>query len=105
MTWEPIEEQKALSRKSTGGAQHAKNFSEAGEVRNIIARRVGLGSGVTYEKGKAVVERIDREFRHGDIFRYGDILRTQLNGQSITAAWNTLEKIVREPGARERVSE
>ena len=54
MTWEPIEEEKAEARKSTGGNQHMKNFSyaEGGLVRDIIARRVGLGSGKTYEHGK-----------------------------------------------------
>jgi len=96
MTWEPIEKAKAEEREKRGNTSYPpKNFSEGGEVRNIIARRVGLGSGVTYEKGKAVVERIDRELRHDDTFRYGDILRTQLNEQSITAAWNTLDKIVK----------
>jgi site-specific DNA-methyltransferase (adenine-specific) len=98
MTWEPIETEKAEKREKLGNTRNPlKNFSEGekGNVRDIIARRVGLGSGVTYEKGKAVVERIDRELRIGDGFHYGDILRTQLNEQSITAAWNTLDKIVK----------
>jgi ParB family chromosome partitioning protein len=73
MTWEPIEEKKAVARQKAG-MNLPKNFSEGGEVRNIIARRVGLGSGVTYEKGKAVVKRIDRELRIGDAFHYGDIV-------------------------------
>jgi hypothetical protein len=64
-----------------------------GSARDIIARRVGLGSGKNYEKGKTVVERIDKELGIGDPLHYGEILRTQLNGQSITAAWNTLENI------------
>lgn len=59
MTWEPIEEARARKRQQEQNygrdSQLPKNFSEVGEVRNIIARRVGLGSGVTYEHGKAVV--------------------------------------------------
>lgn len=94
MTWEPIEDKKAEARQKAG-TNLPENFPEGGEVRNIIARRVGLGTGKTYEKGKAVVERIDMELRIGDYHRYAEILRTQLNDQSITSAWNTLDKIVK----------
>jgi DNA modification methylase len=69
------------------------SFTIGEEVSDIIARRVGLGTGKTYEKGRDVVERIDRELKTGDYHRYAEILRTQLNEQSITAAWNTLDKI------------
>lgn len=96
MTWEPIEQAKAEKREKSGNTRNPlQNFAEGekGNVRDIIARRVGLGSGETYRKGKAVVEFIDKELRVGDILHYGEILRTQLNGQSITAAWNTLDNI------------
>lgn len=100
MTWEPIEDAKARNRQgyefSSGkfsGTESVLHENESGEVRNIIARRVGLGSGKTYEKGKDVVVRIDDEIKKGDYHRYAEILRTQLNEQSITAAWNTLDKI------------
>ncbi len=96
MTWEPIEKKKAEEREKSGKkADPPENFPEGekGEVRDIIARRVGLGSGKTYEKGKDVVAFIDKELRMGDILHYAEILRTQLNEQSITAAWNTLDNI------------
>ena len=96
MTWEPIEKLKAEIRENRGKSRYPQeNFPEgqSGQVRDIIARRVSLGSGKTYEKGKAVVTRIDKEISIGDILHYGEILRTQLNEQSITAAWNTLDNI------------
>jgi hypothetical protein len=59
MMWEPIEEKKARERERAGTP--VKNFSqgETGLTRDIVARRVGLGSGITFEKGKAVVEYMD----------------------------------------------
>jgi site-specific DNA-methyltransferase (adenine-specific) len=92
MTWEPIERTKANDRQRSG-VNLQENFPEGGQSRDIIARRVGLGSGKNYEKGKAVVIRIDKELGNSDLFHYGEILRTQLNGHSITAAWNTLDNI------------
>lgn len=93
MTWEPIEVLKAKARQGYESSHGNISTTENGAVRDIIARRVGLGSGKNYEKGKTVVERIDKELGMGDPLHYGEILRTQLNGQSITAAWNTLENI------------
>lgn len=82
MTWEPIERQKAEERQKAG-VDLQENFPEAGKVRDIIAHRVGLGSGKTYEKGKSIVERIDYELKTDDVHRYAEILRSQLNEQSI----------------------
>lgn len=92
MTWEPIEEAKAEERQGLG-----KKFSEGekGRIRDIIARRVGLGSGITYEKGKAVVKRIDEKFAIGDILQHGELLRMTLNEQSISAASNMLDKMIK----------
>ena len=109
MTWEKVEKAKGRH----GGDRRGEEFSsvkiftlENGRVLDIIARRVDLGSGVTYEKGKAVVERIDEELARDDIFHYGDILRTALNEQSITAASNTLGNIVKaEEKARKKAEE
>lgn len=69
-----------------------ENFPDpqSGNVRDIIARRVGLGSGKTYEKGRDVVVRIDKELATYDAHRYAEILRTQLNDQSITSAWEII---------------
>lgn len=91
MTWEPIEEQKANQRWANQfGSGKIFPQAEDGRVRDIIARRVGLGSGVTYEKGRAVVERIDEELSVGDLLRRGELLRMTLNEQSINAASNLL---------------
>jgi ParB family chromosome partitioning protein len=78
MHWEPIEEAKARKRQSVPGNQYTEknglpeNFPEAqsGEARDIIARRVGLGSGKTYEKGRAEPDAVQcavhlPEMRHG----------------------------------------
>jgi hypothetical protein len=64
MCWEPVEKAKADERQGTRtDLTSEKIFSEVegGRITDIIARRVGLGSGKTYEKGKAVVERINSE--------------------------------------------
>ena len=100
MTWESVEEKRSTAQrlsnlKHSGASIDMKNFTgrESGNVRDIIARRVGLGSGVTYEKGKAVVEMIDKELSIGDILQRGELLRMTLNEQSISAASNMLDKI------------
>jgi ParB family chromosome partitioning protein len=96
MTWEDVEKGKGRhggDRKSEGFSSEKIFPLDDGRVSDIIARRVGLGSGKTYEKGKDVVVRIDDELKTGDYHRYAEILRTQLNEQSITSAWNTLDKI------------
>lgn len=71
MTWEPIEEAKAKQRSINAHATKiytaSENFltQESGRVTDIIARRVGLGSGKTYEKGKEVVDVLSPEGRTG----------------------------------------
>lgn len=89
MTWEPIEEKKA---KKTQGTRTDLNFSKKFEKSwssDIIARRVGLGSGVTYEKGKEVVLYMDSMWSER-----GDILRMTLNDESIHAASKLMKKYV-----------
>ena len=80
MTWESVEEKRSTAQrlsnlKYSGASIDMKNLTvrESGNVRDIIARRVGLGSGVTYEKGKAVVEMIDKELSIGDILQRGRV--------------------------------
>lgn len=89
MLWEPIEKAKAERREKRGKTRYPPvNLPEGkGDVREIIARRVGLGSGVTYEKGKAVVEAIDRKMLMGDVKERGKLLRIKLNDESINAAF------------------
>jgi len=115
MTWEPIEAIKALGRKSTNegyhilnGVQHTrKNVqAERGEVVDIIARRVGLGSGDTYKKGKEVVLYMDKMFECGS--ERGPILRMNLNDESINAASKAMKKYIQldeEAEKRERKKE
>jgi ParB-like chromosome segregation protein Spo0J len=97
MTWEPIEKKKAEDRLTLSqgrGIKGPENFPDLkGEVRDIIARRVGLGSGKTYEKGKEVVEEIDKKLAIGDLLQHGELLRMTLNEQSISAASNMLDKM------------
>lgn len=97
MEWEPIEEARAKARQGERNDLTSGKIlpDVAGKVVDVIARRVGLGSGETYRKGKAVVDRINTELKTGDYHRYAEILRTQLNEQSITSAWNTLDKIAK----------
>lgn len=98
MTWEPIEETKAKNRQSVTGNQytgkngHREKFPEdqSGRVRDIIARRVGLGTGKTYEKGKDVVKYMDSMIAIGS--ERGSILRMNLNDDSIHAAHKAMNK-------------
>ena len=81
-----------------------KNFTgqaESGNVRDIIAKRVGLGSGVTYTKAVKVVEEIDRLCESGKT-EIAEALKRILNENSINAAHKLLSKSDKE---RERLLE
>lgn len=62
---EKIESVKARERQatSTGGAnpQLVQNFAEAdtNKTRNIVAEKLGIGSGETYRKEKYIVDNAD----------------------------------------------
>lgn len=95
MAWEPIEASRAKMRQGTRrDLTSVKNFTnvEAGKVTDIIARRAGLGSGVTYEKGREVVEYMDRMLGIGS--ERGSILRMNLNDESINAAHKAMKKYI-----------
>ncbi len=96
MTWEPIEAYKANERmrlsQGHGIKGTRKNVDVKGEVVDIIARRVGLGSGDTYKKGKEVVEYMDMMFLCDS--ERGDILRMTLNDESINAASKLMKKYI-----------
>ncbi|HEX3640138.1 MAG TPA: ParB N-terminal domain-containing protein [Ktedonobacteraceae bacterium] len=90
MTWEPIEEEKAKKRQGKQkDATSRKIFREVADsdVRDVIARRVGLGSGKTYEKGKEIVQYMDEA-----LSERSDILKMTLNDESINAAHKLLKK-------------
>jgi ParB/RepB/Spo0J family partition protein len=99
--WESIESELARARKlSTQNNNSAraewKNFStqvdDFGRVRDRIAQRVGLGSGVTYSKAAKVVNLIDESVGLDDR-QQAAALRSILNEQSIDAAY----RVAREP--------
>jgi ParB family chromosome partitioning protein len=99
--WESIESELARARKlATQNNNKAradwKNFStqvnDYGRVRDRIAQRVGLGSGVTYSKAAKVVELIDESIGLDDR-KQAAALRSILNEQSIDAAY----RVIREP--------
>jgi len=70
-----------------------KNFTERerGQSRNHIAKRVGLGSGPTYEKAAKVVEVIDKDTLNGDLVT-AQCLRKVLNEKSVHAAYSLAKK-------------
>ncbi|GAC1694672.1 MAG: hypothetical protein PVS3B3_18930 [Ktedonobacteraceae bacterium] len=111
MTWETVEGVKGRQgrpSKDEDEGKHENIFMFSGLSRDIIARRVGLGSGVTYEKGKVVVEHIDEELRCGDPRERGRLLRLKLNEESINAASKLLlnyEQIDKQEEGRLRLEE
>ncbi|PPS42073.1 ParB N-terminal domain-containing protein [Chroococcidiopsis sp. TS-821] len=100
--WESIESELAKARKlatqnnNTARAEW-KNFStlvnDFGRVRDRIAQRVGLGSGVTYSKAAKVVELIDQSIDLDDC-KQAAALRLILNEQSINAAYRVIRESV-----------
>lgn len=75
MTWEDVEGIKDRR----GGDRKSEDFqtgnisSLKGNSSDIIARRVGLGTGKTYEKGRDVVERINTELETNQVKPLGDL--------------------------------
>lgn len=96
--WKEIEAFKAKLRQkaSLKVGNHTpvqKNFTERerGQSRNHIAKRVGLGSGPTYEKAAHVVGVIDLDTKNGDLFT-AQCLRQVLNEKSVHAAHSLAKK-------------
>src|SRR5436190_2300890 len=89
MTWEPLENTRAEKREKSGNTRNPtrKYVEGKGEAVDIIARRVGLGSGDTYKKGREVVQYMDAAFSERS-----DILKMTLNDESINAAHKLLKK-------------
>ncbi|MBD2771199.1 ParB/RepB/Spo0J family partition protein [Iningainema tapete] len=56
--WEEIEREEAKARMLKGSTAPMEN-SPGGAVRDIVAKRVGLGSGKTYEHASAAVKEMD----------------------------------------------
>ncbi|HND22025.1 MAG TPA: MT-A70 family methyltransferase, partial [Acidobacteriota bacterium] len=97
--WKEIEQAKARTRQTAFLKQGLQspvvaNFpprDEPGKTRDIVARRVGFGSGRTYEKASQVVAMIDQERTAGNI-EHAEALQSILNRQSVDAAARLIEK-------------
>ena len=96
--WKEVEAFKAKLRRhaSLKVGNHTpvqKNFTERerGQSRNHIAKRVGLGSGPTYEKAAHVVGVIDEDTLNGDLVT-AQCLRQVLNEKSVHAAHSLAKK-------------
>lgn len=103
MTWEPIENVRAEKREKLGNTRNPtrKCVEGKGEAVDIIARRVGLGSGDTYKKGREVVQYMDSMLGIGS--ERGSIIRMNLNDESINAAHKAMKKYQQlDKEARER---
>ncbi len=107
MTWEKVEQARGRhgGDRRSGAFQPVNIYGLKGDVRDIIARRVGLGSGVTYEKGKEVVLFIDKWQQFGS--ERADVLRMTLNDESINAASKLMKKYIQkdEEEAQRRLRE
>ncbi|MBI4739288.1 ParB N-terminal domain-containing protein [Candidatus Woesearchaeota archaeon] len=97
--WKEIEQAKARARQ-TAFLKHGthspvrENFpqrEEPGRTRDIVAQRVGFGSGRTYEKASKVVHLIDQARATGNI-EHAEALQSILNRQSVDAAARLIEK-------------
>ena len=107
--WQAIESNLAAARKratqnNEAARAEVENFPPlglSGKTRDIIAKRVGLGSGRNYEKAVKVVEEIDRLFANAQTeiaFAYKEIL----NRPSVDGAYKLLSQSQSE---RERILE
>lgn len=98
--WQGIEFEKAKERMRTAkvdndrltrsGVENFPQADEKGKVRDIIAKRVGLGSGKNYQKAVKVVAEIDRLRQLGKT-DLALALEKILNWESINAAHKTLK--------------
>jgi len=107
--WSDIETEKAKERQRIAARETnqklgrdvdqtlPENFPGAlkGETRDVIAHRIGLGSGRTYQKAAEVVGVIDENTKKGDLLT-AQGLRKILNEQSVDAAHRLLKKTPQE---------
>ncbi|VXD16737.1 ParB N-terminal domain-containing protein [Planktothrix paucivesiculata] len=96
-SWKEIESARAKQRQEAGlKIDEPDNlmdiFSEGrkGTTRDLVAAKVGLGSGVTYTKAAKVVAQIDWEIKAGNE-EWADAWRSILNTVSIQAAYSLLK--------------
>ena len=93
--WKEVVAAKAKRRQKAGvrldDEDLLKIFSEGsrGNTRDIVASKVGLGSGMTYAKAAKIVKQIDRAISEDDL-EIASAWRKILNNQSISAAYQLL---------------
>lgn len=94
--WKEIEQESAKQRQGTR-RDIQENFpgscEQFGQSREHVAKRVGLGSGKTYQKAAKVVEEIDKAVSSGRLGR-AKALRSVLNHQSVDGAYKLTQKPV-----------
>ena len=93
--WKEVVAAKAKRRQKAGvrldDEELVKIFAEGsrGNTRDLVAAKVGLGSGMTYAKAAKVVNQIDRAISEDDL-ETASAWRKILNTQSISAAYQLL---------------
>ncbi|WP_251959773.1 hypothetical protein [Nostoc commune] len=70
----------------------AKKGSGVGNTRDIVGKRVGIGTGKTYEKASKVVSAIDEALLVGNVAK-AEALRKTLNHKSVSAAFKMISSI------------
>ncbi|MEH2346629.1 MAG: ParB/RepB/Spo0J family partition protein [Nostoc sp.] len=85
LTWEAIERTNSRQRQGIKG-------SGVGTTRDMVAKRVSLGSGINYEKASKVVSTIDEALLVGNIAK-AEALRKTLNHKSVNAAFKMISSI------------
>lgn len=104
--WMPIESAKAKFRK--GRSENQENFpgGDTGQVRDIVAARVGLGSGKNLQKAEKVLSAIEALRKVDAVASEG--LRDLLNNKSIHAAYRLVceseERLKWQPKVGDRVT-
>jgi len=103
--WREIEASKAKIRQTTNLkiGNHTpvqENFPERerGQSRDVIASRIGFGTGRTYQKAAKVIAVIDEDIQKGNLGS-AQGLRKVLNEQSVDAAHMLLKKSFQERDA------
>lgn len=92
LMWEEVIKEKARLRMSLGGQGKEKIPTlEKGQTRDIVAEKIGIGSGKTYETAKKVVNEIDKLKDEGKE-KDSEFLKIALNDGGV----NTAKKIVSE---------
>ncbi|MFL0194849.1 ParB N-terminal domain-containing protein [Clostridium sp. WILCCON 0269] len=94
--WEELEKKKAdqrrISTQNNDKAQAVREkvpTQEEGRVRDIVAHKVGIGSGKTYEKAKSVIKEIDKLKREGE--KNNAEFLTEVLNTSVTGAKNIMK--------------